>query len=84
MSSDALVETVTPMDTGISNETHSKVKDENSALREQLASLKAKQQVHDERQRDQLTAMKGDVQSFVGDIVTANGAQYPELGMMQR
>jgi len=72
------------MDTGISNETHNQVKTENSSLREQLASLKAKQQVHDDRQREQLVSMKGDVQSFVGDIVTANGSQYPELGMMQR
>ena len=85
MSSDApAAETATPMDTGISKETHNQVKDENSQLREQLAALKAKQQVYDDRQREQLTAMKGDVQSFVGDIVTANAAQYPELNMMQR
>ena len=85
MSSDAPVADSAPiMESGISNETHNKVKDENSALREQLAALKAKQQVHDDRQREQLVSMKGDVQSFVGDIVSAHGSQYPELGMMQR
>ena len=72
-----------PMDSGISNDTHKQVKDENTQLREQLAALKAKQQVHDERQRETLVGMKTDVQSFVGDIVT-NNPQYHELGMMQR
>jgi len=86
MSSDAPVADVAPSlaDAGISNETHNQVKGENQQLREQLASLKAKQQVHDDRQREQLSGMKGEVQSFVGDIVTSHGNQYPELNMMQR
>jgi len=84
MSSDAPAAEVAPVaDSGISTETHKQVKDENSALREQLATLKAKQQVHDDRQRETLAGMKSEVQSFVGDIVSSN-TQYPELSMMQR
>ena len=71
-------------DSGISSETHNQVKGENDKLREQLAALKAKQQVHDDRQREQLSSMKGDVNEFIGEIVKNHGTTYPELGMMQR
>lgn len=74
---------VPPMDTGVSSETHNAMKSENQQLREQMATLKAKQQVHDDRQREVLTSMKPDVESFVNDVCKDN-SQYPELTMMSR
>lgn len=85
MSTDANATEVAPsiVDSGISKETHDQVKNENAQLREQLAAVKAKQQVHDDRQREQLVGMKSEVQEFVGDLVKSN-PQHHELGMMQR
>lgn len=71
------------VESGISTETHNAMKNENAQLREQMAALKAKQQVHDDRAREQLVGMKGDVETFVGDIVTSN-PQHPELATMKR
>jgi len=77
-------ETPVAMDAGgVSAETHQHVKSENDKLREQLAAMKARNEVYENRQREQLSGMKSDVVGFVDDIVT-NNAQYPELGMMQR
>lgn len=59
------------------------VKDENAKLREQLANLKAKHQVYEERQREAITGMKGEVGDFCNMMAKEN-PQHAELGVMCR
>lgn len=70
-------------DAGVSIDTHNQIKDENAQLREQLANMKARQQVYEERQREQIVGIKDDVNTFVNTIAKEN-PQHTELGMMCR
>ena len=54
-----------PSEPGVSPETHKQVKDELSQLREMLATEKAKNQVHMERNRD-LISSASEAQSLTG------------------
>lgn len=83
MTDSASVDVAMAPDAGVTTETHNKMKSENDTLREQLAQLKAKQALHDERQREQLTKMQPEVKEFIGDIAKAN-PEHTELGMMCR
>ena len=56
-------------DAGVTTETHKLVSDENMTLRQELASLKAKTEIHDARQRDTLATMKPAVEGFISDLV---------------
>ena len=55
-------------ETGISQETHSKVAGELAEAQRQLALLKAKTDVYDSQKRDALSGMKGDVTEFINGI----------------
>jgi len=84
MATDSAMADSAPLaESGVSNETHKHVKDEVSALREQLAQEKAKNQVYMERNREQIVTMKDDVNSFVNTIAKEN-PQHTELNMMCR
>jgi uncharacterized coiled-coil protein SlyX len=80
---DATVDVAAAPDAGVSTTTHNQMKSENDQLREQLAQLKAKQAVHDDRQRETLTKLQPDIKEFIGDIAKAN-PEHAELGMMTR
>jgi hypothetical protein len=57
-----------PVVEGVSNETHQALKTEADKLREQLAVLRAKQEVVDSQKREELLGLKSDVSDFVSDI----------------
>jgi len=73
-------------DTGISQETHSKVAGELAEAQRQLALLKAKTDVYDNQKREALTGMKDDVGAFINDIAGSEefAAFKHELAPMQR
>jgi hypothetical protein len=81
-SSNAAPEVVPPTDAGVTSETHKMVKDENSSLREQVAALKAKQQVHDDRQREQLREMQPAVKSWIQEGIESAGDHKHEVAAM--
>ena len=56
------------VDTGISQETHSKVANELAEAQRQLAMLKAKTDIYDAQKREALTGMKDEVSTFINDI----------------
>lgn len=68
---------------GVSKETHQQMRSENDSLREQLASLKAKHSVYEQRQRDQLASMKAECVEFTDSIAKAH-PEHTELSMMSR
>ena len=59
------------VDTGISQETHSKVATELAEAQRQLAMLRAKTDVYDAQKREALNGMKDDVTGFINDIHAA-------------
>jgi len=73
-------------ESGISQETHSKVAGELAEAQRQLALLKAKTDVYDNQKREALTGMKEDVSGFINDIAGSEefSAFKHELAPMQR
>lgn len=73
-------------DTGISQETHSKVAGELAEAQRQLAMLKAKTDMYDAQKREALTGMKDAVGGFINDIAGSDEFQAykHELAPMQR
>ena len=73
-------------ETGISQETHSKVAGELAEAQRQLALLKAKTDIYDNQKREALTGMKADVGAFINDIAASEefAAFKHELAPMQR
>jgi len=67
--SDPAAEPVAQMDTGVSQETYNRLKDELANAQKEAAIFKAKMEVHDQRQRSTLRDMQPEVSAFVGDIV---------------
>ena len=67
--SDPAAEPVAQMDTGVSQETYNRLKDELANVQKEAAIFKAKMEVHDQRQRSTLRDMQPEVSAFVGDIV---------------
>ena len=74
------------VDTGISQETHSKVANELAEAQRQLAMLKAKTDIYDAQKREALTGMKDEVSTFINDIHGAEefAAYKHELAPMAR
>ena len=78
--------TVVTNDTGISQETHSKVANELAEAQREIALLKAKTDMYDAQKREALTGMKEDVSGFINEIATSDeySAYKHELAPMQR